>query len=100
MPVTLGGELKFLWEVCTGSSTVEVFALGSEELCGLCASVVCGGWGGLSAGEVCGSGVAVICEGLSTRSNLCIFFSTWSEISKYCGKRGRFHIQKCIACQR
>jgi hypothetical protein len=83
MPTTPGGGLKFLFaagEVCTGSSTVEVFALGSEELCGLCVSLVSGGRGGLSAGEVtrlvCGNGVAVICEGLSTRSYLCIFFST------------------------
>jgi hypothetical protein len=66
--------------VCTGSSMVDVFALGKEELCGLWASLVSGGRGGLSLGEVrrlgCGSGIAIAREGLSTRSKRCIFFST------------------------
>lgn len=81
---TLGAEPKLLFgadgEMCTGSSTVDVFALGSEELCGLWASLVSGGRGGLSAGEVsrlvCANDGAVTCEGLSTRSKRCIFFST------------------------
>jgi hypothetical protein len=79
-----GAEVKLLFaaegEVCTGSSTVDVFALGSEEVCGLWASLVSGGSGGLSTGEpsklVWDNVVAVICEGLSTRSKRCIFFST------------------------
>jgi hypothetical protein len=39
MPMTPGGGMKPLFaaegDVCTGSSTVDVFALGNEELCGL-----------------------------------------------------------------
>jgi hypothetical protein len=56
-----GRKLLFVAEcdVCTGSSTVDVFALGREELCGLWPSVVSGGRGGLSLGEVTRLGCAV-----------------------------------------
>lgn len=59
-----GGVMKFLsveGDVCTGSSTVDVFALGSELLGALWVVLERGGVGGLPVGDV------VPLEGLSTR---------------------------------
>lgn len=76
---TLGGATMSLLvegDECTGSSTVDVFALGRDMLWGLCASLVRGGVGGLSVGERSEVATVVVDETLSTRWKRYIFFST------------------------
>lgn len=91
-PLSAGARPLFAGVMCTGSSTVDVLALGSELLWGLWASLVSGGVGGLSDGPKDLRGIAsgassvqgglrrvgAASEWLSTRSNRCSFFSTWA----------------------
>lgn len=73
-PEGVGRSLFAEREVCTGSSMVLLLALGRELLWGLCASLVRGGVGGPSAGQLIE--VRWVDDTLSMRSKRCNFFST------------------------
>jgi hypothetical protein len=81
MPLIEAEKFLFGREVCTGSSTVETLALGSELLWGLCASLVSGGVGGASVAmlQEAAYGVGVKVSRPSLKSVRVIFFSTFES---------------------